>query len=193
MTAPEFWRSRFATETSQSTTLQHGGCFITPRRYSLQGALARWGTSHLPVANTLQVLAILPHFDFTPRQPQLLPSVLGFRRRPICTFAVNGVSNLQTAGKQKSCCCLCRCLAAVLLLPYPMPGRGLSVSYYMSWAEGQAKILLSFLLLLSFYLGYRGKPVFSGVIFALGAFDPRFALLALPLFLFYNKSKLKAH
>jgi hypothetical protein len=26
----------------------------------------------------------------------------------------------------------------------------------------------------------------------LGAFDPRFALLALPLFLFYNKSKLKA-
>jgi hypothetical protein len=82
-------------------------------------------------------------------------------------------------------------LVAVLLLPYPMPGRGLSVSYFMSWAEGQAKILLSFLLLGSFYLGYKGKAALSGVVFALGAFDPRFTLMALPLFLFYNKGKLK--
>jgi hypothetical protein len=82
-------------------------------------------------------------------------------------------------------------LVAVLLLPYPMAGRGLSVSYFMSWAEGQAKILLSFLLLLSFYLGYKGKAGPSGVAFALGAFDPRFAVLALPLFLYYNKGKLK--
>ncbi len=81
-------------------------------------------------------------------------------------------------------------LVAVLLLPYPMPGRGLSVSYFMSWAEGQAKILLSALLLISFYLGHKGKPQLSGIAFALGAFDPRFAFLALPLFLFYNKGKL---
>jgi hypothetical protein len=83
-------------------------------------------------------------------------------------------------------------LVLVLLLPYPMPGRGLSLSYFMSWAEGQAKIFLSFLLLASFYFGYKGRVVLSGVSFALGAFDPRFALLALPLFLFYNKGKLKA-
>ena len=82
-------------------------------------------------------------------------------------------------------------LIAVVLLPYPMEGRGLSVSYFMSWVEGQAKILLTFLLLVSFYLGYKGKPLLSGVVFALGAFDPRFALLGLPLFLFYNKTKLK--
>ena len=82
-------------------------------------------------------------------------------------------------------------LIAVLLLPYPMAGRGLSVSYFTSWAEGQAKILLTFLLLMSFYLGYEGKPRLSALFFALGAFDPRFALLALPLFLFYNKGKLK--
>jgi len=82
-------------------------------------------------------------------------------------------------------------IVAVVLLPYPMPGRGLSVSYFMSWAEGQAKILLSFLLLVSFYLGYKGRPVLSGVVFALGAFDPRFAVLGLPLFLFYNKNKLR--
>ena len=83
-------------------------------------------------------------------------------------------------------------LVLVLLLPYPMPGRGLSMSYFMSWVEGQAKIFLSFLLLVSFYFGYKGRAALSGVTFALGAFDPRFALLALPLFLFYNKSKLKA-
>jgi hypothetical protein len=82
-------------------------------------------------------------------------------------------------------------LAVVLVLPYPQAGRGLSVSYFMSWAEGQAKILVAFLLLLSFYLGYRGKAAWSGVAFALGAFDPRFAVLALPLFGFYNKGKLK--
>ncbi len=82
-------------------------------------------------------------------------------------------------------------LVAVLLLPYPLAGRGLSVSYFMSWAEGQAKILLSFFLLLSFYFGYKGKAALSGVAFALGAFDPRFAVFALPLFLFYNKGKLK--
>jgi hypothetical protein len=83
-------------------------------------------------------------------------------------------------------------LMLVLVLPYPMPGRGLSVSYFMSWAEGQAKIFLSFLLLVSFYLGYKGKAALSGVVFALGAFDPRFAVLALSLFLFYNKGKIKA-
>jgi hypothetical protein len=82
-------------------------------------------------------------------------------------------------------------LVAVVLLPYPMPGRGLSVSYFMSWAEGQAKIFLTFILLLSFYLGYKGRQVLSGVVFAVGAFDPRFLVLALPLFLFYNKNKLR--
>ncbi|HUK84279.1 MAG TPA: hypothetical protein VLU95_00305 [Candidatus Acidoferrum sp.] len=82
-------------------------------------------------------------------------------------------------------------LILVLLLPYPMAGRGLSVSYFMSWVEGQAKILISFLLLASFYLGYRGKAALSGIVFALGAYDPRFAQLALPLFLFYNKERLK--
>jgi hypothetical protein len=72
-----------------------------------------------------------------------------------------------------------------------MSGRGLSVSYFMQWTEGQAKVLLTFILLLSFYLGYRGKPALSGIAFALGAFDVRFTILALPLFLFYNKNNLR--
>jgi len=61
----------------------------------------------------------------------------------------------------------------------------------MQWAEGQAKVLLTFLLIASFYLGFKGRTALSGVAFGLGAFDPRFSVLALPLFLFYNKNKLK--
>lgn len=83
-------------------------------------------------------------------------------------------------------------IVAVLVLPYPLLDRGLSVSYFMQWAEGQAKVLLAFLLLASFYLGNKGRATLSGIAFALGAFDPRFTVLALPLFLFYNKGKLKA-
>lgn len=83
-------------------------------------------------------------------------------------------------------------LVAVVLLPYPMLGKGLSVSYFMSWAEGQAKILLTFLLLLSYFLGFKGRAKLSGILYALSAFDPRFAFLGLPLFIFYNRYKLKA-
>jgi hypothetical protein len=80
----------------------------------------------------------------------------------------------------------------VLLQPFPLPNWGFSVSYFWQWGEGQAKVFLTFLLLLAFYLGYSGKPRFSGIVFAFGAFDPRFGLLALPLFLMYNRKKLWA-
>jgi hypothetical protein len=79
----------------------------------------------------------------------------------------------------------------VLLQPIPLPNRGLSVTYFWQWGEGQAKVLVTFLLLLAFYLGDSGRHLLSGIVFALGAFDPRFALLSLPLFLFYNRKNLR--
>jgi hypothetical protein len=79
----------------------------------------------------------------------------------------------------------------VLLQPLPLPNRGLSVTYFWQWGEGQAKVLDTFLLLLAFYLGDSGKPILSGIVFAFGAFDPRFAALSLPLFLFYNRKNFK--
>ena len=84
-------------------------------------------------------------------------------------------------------------LFAVLLLPYPLPGNGLSVSYFRSWAEGQAKILVSFLLLLSFYLGYKGKSALSGIAFALGAFDPGLHYWGCRCFFSTTKINLKTH
>ena len=79
----------------------------------------------------------------------------------------------------------------VLLLPIFLPDRGFSVSYYMQWVEGQAKVFLTFLLLLSFYYGKSDHPKLSGIIFGLVFFDPRFALLGLPLFFFYNTKNLQ--
>ena len=83
-------------------------------------------------------------------------------------------------------------MAIVLLLPFPAPKGGLSLSYYWQWGEGQAKVFGTFLLILSFYLGSRRKPYLSGVALAFGFFDPRFGLLALPLFIMYNRRNLKA-
>ncbi len=78
-----------------------------------------------------------------------------------------------------------------LLQPSPLPHWGLSASYYWQWGEGQAKVFSTFLLLLAFFLGYINRPKLSGVVFALGFFDPRFALLSLPLFVMYNKKNLR--
>jgi glycosyl transferase family 87 len=77
-----------------------------------------------------------------------------------------------------------------LLLPSPTPHWSLSVAYYWQWAEGQSKVLETFLLLLSFYLGKSQRPYLSGIALGMSAFDPRFALVSLPLFVMYNRSRL---
>jgi len=82
-------------------------------------------------------------------------------------------------------------MVIALLLPFPIGQWGLFPSYYWQWGEGQAKVFLTFLLLLSFYFGSKGKPVLSGVALALGFFDVRFGLLAIPLFVMYNRKNLK--
>jgi hypothetical protein len=82
-------------------------------------------------------------------------------------------------------------LTIALVLPIPGTSYGLSPSYYWQWGEGQAKVFLTALLLLSFYLGIKGRPVLSGIAFAFGFFDPRFGLLAIPLYVMYNRENLK--
>ena len=82
-------------------------------------------------------------------------------------------------------------MIVALLLPLPYPNWGFSLSYYWQWGEGQAKVFDIFLLLLSFYLGKQGKPIQSGIALAFGFFDPRFGLVALPLYVMYNRKNLK--
>jgi hypothetical protein len=82
-------------------------------------------------------------------------------------------------------------MVIALLLPFPTTTWGMSPSYYWQWGEGQAKVFLMFLLLLSFYFGIKNKPVLSGIALALGFFDVRFGLLASPLYIMYNRQNLK--
>lgn len=55
---------------------------------------------------------------------------------------------------------------------------------------GNAHVLQVVLLLGALYFGFAKKPWLSALLFAFGAFDPRAALLALPLLLWYNRHSL---
>jgi hypothetical protein len=82
-------------------------------------------------------------------------------------------------------------LVVAILQPSPTLHWGLSVSYFWQWEEGQDKVLLLTLLLCAYYYGLKRAPILSGVMFALGSFDPRFLLLGFPLFVYFNKDSLK--
>ena len=79
--------------------------------------------------------------------------------------------------------------AAVLLVPSPFPGWGLSAAYYWQWGEGQAKVLVTFLLVLMLFLAKYRRPKLAGVAGALASFDPRFLVLAVPLLAAYSKGR----
>jgi len=81
--------------------------------------------------------------------------------------------------------------AAVLLLPVPWHGWNISVPYFWLWKEGQAKVLETFLLLTSFHFGKTLRPSLSGATLALAFYDPRFGLVALPLFVMYNRGAIR--
>lgn len=78
-----------------------------------------------------------------------------------------------------------------LLLPVAAPGWGFSVAYFWQWKEAQSKVIETMLLTLSFYSGMSRKPLWSGVLLGLAFFDPRFALVSVPLFLSYNRTRSK--
>jgi hypothetical protein len=52
---------------------------------------------------------------------------------------------------------------------------------------GNAHILQTVLLIGALYFGFAKKPWLSALLFAFGSFDPRGALVALPLLLWYNR------
>ena len=67
-----------------------------------------------------------------------------------------------------------------------------SPSYYVGYVLANAHILQTVLLVGALYFGFIKKPWLSALLFAFSVFDPRAALIALPLLLWYNrKSMLK--
>ena len=67
----------------------------------------------------------------------------------------------------------------------------ISWSYFYEWVNANAKVLQTFLLLASLYFGKMRRPIASAAFIALGTYDPRFALLAIPLLIYYNLKSLK--
>jgi hypothetical protein len=65
-----------------------------------------------------------------------------------------------------------------------------SWSYYWGYVCGNAHVLQPVFLVGAMYFGFSKKPWLSALMFALGSFDPRFALLALPLVVWYNRKSL---
>jgi hypothetical protein len=65
--------------------------------------------------------------------------------------------------------------------------QSISPSYYSGYMLGNAHILQTVLLISALYFAYTKKPWLSALLFAFGALDPRGALLALPLLIWYNR------
>ena len=63
--------------------------------------------------------------------------------------------------------------------------------YSIGYAVVNAHVLQTILLVGALYFGFSKKPWLSALLFTFGAFDPRAALFALPLILYYNRHKLK--
>jgi hypothetical protein len=75
-------------------------------------------------------------------------------------------------------------MAAVIILVAFQPG------YYCGYAQANAHIMQASLIVGALYFGFSKKPCLSALFFAIAVFDPRGALLALPLLLWYNRKKL---
>ncbi len=65
--------------------------------------------------------------------------------------------------------------------------QSLAPSYYCGYLLGNAHILQTVLLVGALYFGYIKKPWLSALLFAFCVFDPRGAILALPLLIWFNR------
>jgi hypothetical protein len=102
--------------------------------------------------------------------------------------------------KDKSLCL--GAITAVLVMIDPLPSlmtnsAGVTLnlgsfvpSYLLGYALVNAHILQTVLLVGALYFGYTKKPWLSALMLAFGILDPRAALLAFPLLLWYNRQKL---
>src|SRR5205823_14458879 len=70
------------------------------------------------------------------------------------------------------------------------PGLGILNRLFLAVERRPIKVFETLLLSLSFYLGKTGRASWSGLALGLAFFDPRLAVVALPLFLIYNKIRI---
>ncbi|MGA3060866.1 MAG: glycosyltransferase family 87 protein [Candidatus Bathyarchaeia archaeon] len=90
-------------------------------------------------------------------------------------------------------------IAAIIILLDPLPSPSLtsasilgsfSPSYFSGFVTVNAHVLQTVLLIGALYFGFTKRPWLSALMFAFGVFDPRAALLAVPLLLWFNRQKI---
>lgn len=64
--------------------------------------------------------------------------------------------------------------------------------FYIGYLMGNAHVLQTILLVGACYFGFAKKPWASALLFAFGSFDPRAALFALPLLVWYNRQSIRS-
>ena len=74
---------------------------------------------------------------------------------------------------------------------FSLNSQSLAPSYYCGYVLANAHVLQTVLLVGALYFGFTKKPWLSALLFAFGAFDPRAALIALPLMLWFNRQKIR--
>jgi len=161
--------------------------FNNPSEIYYHGAPIGGGPSILPEPEGYKylpsmLLLISPLLALPYSEALLAFDLVQFILLPLIAFLVYALA------KDKGTLVASGVAVAVLVLPLPFatPQLALSASYYWQWAEGQSKVLETFLLLFSLALAKSGRPRLAGVAFGIASFDPRFALLSLPLFLAYG-------
>lgn len=73
---------------------------------------------------------------------------------------------------------------------YSLNAQSFAPTYFLGYLLGNAHVLQTILLVGASYFGFTKKPWISALLWAFGTFDPRAALFALPLLLWYNRKKI---
>jgi hypothetical protein len=119
-----------------------------------------------------------------PQLQQFLPVLLVLPLIPYLACEV-----VWSSSRRVSLLCLAILLGMVTWLVFGTQGGGfanyviLSMPYGTQWQLGQSKVLQLTLILLALWLAVK-KPVLSAPVLLLSVFDPRFTLLALPMYLY---------
>jgi hypothetical protein len=82
-------------------------------------------------------------------------------------------------------------LPLINLLIFSVNPQVFSPSYYCGYVYVNAHILQAVLLVGALYFGFVKKPWISALLFAFGLFDPRAAVITIPLLLWYNRQEIR--
>ena len=160
--------------------------------------------------NDIQILPTVQSFKYTPSFLIFITPFTALSYQDalavfdVIQFALIGALAFFVYGLVKEKSLVFASVAAAVILVDPLPSLTLyygtsnllqihveALGYFAGYLLGNAHVLQTILLVGALYFGYAKKPWLSALLFGIGSFDPRGALLALPLLLWYNRGALR--